>query len=179
MLDIKFIRQNADLVKTSLKNRGTSIGFDALMEKDNERRGLIQKAEELKAARNQFSMKIAKAKGQGGDLEREKAEMRRISDEIKDLDTRIRDVESAMEAMAMEIPNIPHESVPVGSDPTDNLVVRSWGEKRRYDFTPKDHWEVGENLGILDFKRAAKITGARFTVSWGLGSRLERALINF
>jgi len=179
MLDIKFIRQNADLVKTSLKNRGTSIGFDALMEKDNERRGLIQKAEELKAARNQFSMKIAKAKGQGGDLEREKAEMRRISNEIKDLDTRIRDVESAMEAMAMEIPNIPHESVPVGSDPTDNLVVRSWGEKRRYDFTPKDHWEVGENLGILDFKRAAKITGARFTVSWGLGSRLERALINF
>ncbi|OQC19132.1 MAG: Serine--tRNA ligase [Deltaproteobacteria bacterium ADurb.Bin072] len=124
-------------------------------------------------------MKIAKAKGQGGDLEREKAEMRRISNEIKDLDTRIRDVESAMEAMAMEIPNIPHESVPVGSDPTDNLVVRSWGEKRRYDFTPKDHWEVGENLGILDFKRAAKITGARFTVSWGLGSRLERALINF
>jgi seryl-tRNA synthetase len=179
MLDVKFIRQNADLVKTSLKNRGASIGLDPLMEKDHERRTLIQKAEELKAARNQFSMKIAKAKGQGGDLEQEKAEMRRISDEIKDLDTRIRDVETAMETMAMEIPNIPHESVPVGSDPNDNQVVRSWGEKPQYDFTPRDHWEVGENLGILDFKRAAKITGARFTVSWGLGSRLERALINF
>ncbi|MCU0575442.1 MAG: serine--tRNA ligase [Desulfobacterota bacterium] len=179
MLDVKFIRQNADLVKTSLKNRGASIGLDPLMEKDHERRTLIQKAEELKAARNQFSMKIAKAKGQGGDLEQEKAEMRRISDEIKDLDTRIRDVETAMETMAMEIPNIPHESVPVGSDPNDNQVVRSWGEKPHFDFTPRDHWEVGENLGILDFKRAAKITGARFTVSWGLGSRLERALINF
>ncbi len=149
------------------------------MEKDNDRRALIQKAEELKATRNQFSMKIAKAKGQGGDLEQEKAEMRRISDEIKTLDSQIRDVETAMESLAMEIPNIPHESVPVGSDSNDNQVVRTWGERPQYDFTPKDHWDVGENLGVLDFKRAAKITGARFTVSWGLGSRLERALINF
>lgn len=179
MLDVKFIRQNADLVKTSLRNRGASIGFDALMEKDNERRALIQKAEELKAARNQFSMKIAKAKGQGGDLEQQKAEMRRISDEIKALDTQIRDVETSMEALVLEIPNIPHESVPVGSDSEGNQVVRTWGETPRFGFTPKDHWEVGEQLGVLDFKRAAKITGARFTVSWGLGSRLERSLINF
>ncbi len=179
MLDVKFIRQNAELVKTSLRNRGASISLDSLMEKDNDRRALIQKAEELKATRNQFSMKIAKAKGQGGDLEQEKAEMRRISDEIKTLDSQIRDVETAMESLAMEIPNIPHESVPVGSDSNDNQVVRTWGERPQYDFTPKDHWDVGENLGVLDFKRAAKITGARFTVSWGLGSRLERALINF
>jgi seryl-tRNA synthetase len=149
------------------------------MEKDQERRALIQKAEELKATRNQFSMKIAKAKGQGGDMEQEKAEMRRISDEIKSLDGLIRDVETAMEALAMEIPNIPHESVPIGSGSDDNQVVRTWGEKPSFDFAPKDHWDVGEALGVLDFKRAAKITGARFTVSWGLGSRLERSLISF
>jgi seryl-tRNA synthetase len=149
------------------------------MEKDQERRALIQKAEELKATRNQFSMKIAKAKGQGGDMEQEKAEMRRISDEIKSLDGLIRDVETAMEALAMEIPNIPHESVPIGSGSDDNQVVRTWGEKPAFDFTPRDHWDVGEALGVLDFKRAAKITGARFTVSWGLGSRLERSLISF
>jgi seryl-tRNA synthetase len=149
------------------------------MEKDQERRALIQKAEELKATRNQFSMKIAKAKGQGGDMEQEKAEMRRISDEIKSLDGLIRDVETAMEALAMEIPNIPHESVPIGSGSESNQVVRTWGEKPSFDFAPKDHWDVGEALGVLDFKRAAKITGARFTVSWGLGSRLERSLISF
>ena len=149
------------------------------MEKDQERRALIQKAEELKATRNQFSMKIAKAKGAGGDMEQEKAEMRRISDEIKSLDGLIRDVETAMESLAMEIPNIPHESVPIGSGSDDNQVVRTWGEKPAFDFTPRDHWDVGEALGVLDFKRAAKITGARFTVSWGLGSRLERSLISF
>jgi seryl-tRNA synthetase len=179
MLDAKYIRQNIELVKTALKNRGATLGLDTLMEKDNERRALIGKAEELKAARNQFSQKISRAKGQGDDLEQEKAEMRRISDEIKSLDTQIREVEAAMELFAMEIPNIPHESVPIGSGSEDNQVVRSWGEKPEFDFVPKDHWDVGENLGILDFKRAAKITGARFTVSWGLGSRLERSLINF
>jgi seryl-tRNA synthetase len=179
MLDAKYIRQNMELVKTALKNRGAKLGLDTLMEKDNERRTLIGKAEELKAARNQFSQKISHAKGQGGDLEQEKAEMRRISDEIKSLDTQIREIEAAMELFAMEIPNIPHESVPIGSSSDDNQIVRSWGEKPEFDFAPKDHWDVGENLGILDFKRAAKITGARFTVSWGLGSRLERSLINF
>lgn len=179
MLDVKYIRQNADLVKTSLANRGSSVGLDALLEKDSERRALIQKAEELKASRNQFSQKISQAKGQGPDMEQGKAEMRRISDEIKSLDTQIRDVETAMEVLAMDIPNIPHESVPVGPDSESNQVVRTWGEKPQFDFTPKDHWDIGEELGILDFKRAAKITGARFTVSWGLGSRLERSLISF
>jgi len=162
-----------------LANRGSSVGLDALLEKDGERRTLIQKAEELKATRNQFSQKISQAKGQGPDMEQQKAEMRRISDEIKALDTRIRDIETAMEALAMDIPNIPHESVPVGPDSESNQVVRTWGEKPQFDFTPKDHWDIGETLGILDFKRAAKITGARFTVSWGLGSRLERSLISF
>ncbi len=179
MLDIKFIRQNVELVKKALQNRGAPIQLDTLMEKDNERRAIIQKAEDLKAARNQFSMRIARAKNVGGDLEQEKAEMRRISDDIKSLDGQIRDVEIAIEAIVMEIPNIPHESVPVGSDPSYNQVVRTWGDKPQYDFIPKDHWDVGENLGILDFKRAAKITGARFCLNWGAGAALERALISF
>ena len=179
MLDIKFIRQNVELVKKALQDRGAPIQLDTLMEKDNGRRALIQKAEELKAARNQFSMRIARAKNEGGDLEQEKAEMRRISDDIKSLDGQIHDVEIAIEAIVMEIPNIPHESVPVGSDPSYNQVVRTWGDKPQYDFIPKDHWDVGENLGILDFKRAAKITGARFCLNWGAGAALERALISF
>ncbi|HOM28131.1 MAG TPA: serine--tRNA ligase [Deltaproteobacteria bacterium] len=179
MLDIKFIRQHEDLVQQALANRGSSLTLDTLLEKDAERRTLIQKTEDLKARRNQFSQEIARSKGKGDDLEARKAEMRKISEEIKDLDARIREVESAMEAFVLEIPNIPHESVPVGEGSQDNQVVRTWGERPVFDFPPKDHWDVGEALGVLDFKRAAKITGARFTVSWGLGSRLERALINF
>ncbi|HPC46531.1 MAG TPA: serine--tRNA ligase [Deltaproteobacteria bacterium] len=179
MLDIKFIRQNVELVEASLRNRRASIGLDALMAKDGERRSLIQKAEELKAMRNQFSQEIARSKGKGGELEARKAEMRRVSEEIKDLDAKIREVEEAIDAMVLEIPNIPHESVPLGDSSDDNQVVRTWGSKPVFDFAPRDHWDVGEALGVLDFKRAAKITGARFTVSWGLGSRLERALINF
>jgi seryl-tRNA synthetase len=179
MLDVKFIRQNVDFVKKALQDRGSSIDLSILMEQDNRRRALIQKAEELKAARNQFSLRIARAKGEGGDLEQEKTEMRRISEEIKSLDGQIHDMESAIESFVMEIPNIPHESVPVGSEPGDNQVVRSWGEIPQFSFGPKEHWDIGENLGILDFKRAAKITGARFTLYWGLGALLERALINF
>lgn len=179
MLDIKFIRQNEDVVEASLRNRGSSIDLAQLLARDAERRGLIQRAEELKALRNQFSQEIARSKGKTDDLEARKAEMRRISDEIKDLDAKIREVEQAIESLVLEIPNIPHESVPVGASSEDNQVVRTWGTRPSFDFPPKDHWDVGEALGVLDFKRAAKITGARFSVSWGLGSRLERALINF
>ncbi len=177
MLDVKFVRQNVDLVKQSLENRGSPMDLTNLMEQDNQRRALIQKAEDLKAQRNQFSARIAQAKGQG--MDQEKVEMRRISEEIKSLDGRISEIEAAIQSLILEIPNIPHESVPVGHDPGDNQVVRTWGEKPGFSFTPKDHWDIGENLNILDFKRAAKITGARFTLYWGLGARLERAIINF
>jgi len=177
MLDVKFVRQNADLVKQSLENRGSPMDLTNLMEQDNQRRALIQKAEDLKAQRNQFSTKIAQAKGQG--MDQEKSEMRRISEEIKSLDSQISEIEATIQSLILEIPNVPHESVPVGRDPEDNKVVRTWGEKPEFSFTPKDHWDIGENLNILDFKRAAKITGARFTLYWGLGARLERAIINF
>jgi seryl-tRNA synthetase len=179
MLDVKFIRQNVDLVKKALENRGSPVDLSNLMDLDNRRRALIQKAEELKAQRNQFSMRIARAKNEGGDLEKEKGEMRRISDEIKSLDGQVSEIETAIQAFVLEIPNIPHESVPVGRESSDNQIVRTWGEIPQFSFSPKDHWDIGESLGILDFKRAAKITGARFTLYWGLGARLERALINF
>ncbi|MGC9323122.1 MAG: serine--tRNA ligase [Desulfomonilia bacterium] len=179
MLDLKFIRQNAEIVQKSLQDRGSDVDLETLLVEDTQRRALIQKADELKALRNQFSARIGKARSTGGDLETEKSEMRRISDTIKALDSEIRERETIVESLVLEIPNIPHESVPVGSDEQDNQVVRIWGEKPDFSFLPRDHWEVGEDLRILDFKRAAKITGARFCVNWGLGALLERALINF
>lgn len=179
MLDMKIIRQNIGVVKNALKNRGSVMDLDELLEADARRRTLIQEADELKARRNQFSTRIARARTEGLDLEKEKSEMRSISERIKALDEQIREADEAVNRFVLEIPNIPHESVPVGKDAQDNQVVRTWGEKPEFSFTPKDHWDVGEGLSILDFKRAAKITGARFTVNWGAGAKLERALINF
>ena len=177
MLDMKFIRQNTETVIRALHDRRSPIQLDTLLEHDSRRRALIQEADELKARRNQFSSHIAKAKGQG--MEEEKNEMRRISETIKSIDAEIRAVEEAMDAIVMEIPNIPHESVPVGEGESDNATVRTWGDKPEFSFVPKDHWDIGEGLSVLDFKRAAKVTGARFCISWGAGARLERALINF
>ncbi len=178
MLDIKTIRQNINLVKRALENRGSSLGLDFLLDQDTKRRALIQEADDLKAKRNQFSSRIAKEKSSGTGLEAEKNEMRSMSERIKSIDGEIRGVEEAMNRFIMEIPNIPHESVPVGRDSSDNAIVRSWGVKPEFSFTPKDHWDIGEGLGILDFKRAAKITGARFAINWGTGALMERAIIN-
>lgn len=178
MLDMKFIRQNNDLVKAALENRGAAVSLDELLEADARRRELIQEADELKARRNQFSTRIAKARAEGLDLEKEKSEMRSISERIKALDEQIRETDEAVNSAVLEIPNIPHDSVPVGRGDTDNQVVSVWGEKPGFSFVPKDHWDVGEGLSILDFKRASKITGARFTVNWGPGALMERALVN-
>jgi len=179
MLDIKTIRQNIDLVKKALINRGYTIDLDVLLEQDAKRRALIQEAEDLKAKRNQFSSLMARGKAAGADIEAQKSEMRAMSERIKVIDGELKEVEDAMNRFILEIPNIPHESVPIGSDPSDNVVVRTWGEKPEFSFQPKDHWDIGEGLGILDFKRAAKITGARFCVNWGAGARLERSIISF
>ncbi len=179
MLDMKFIRQNIAVVEKALRDRNAQVRLDDLLENDSRRRALIQEADELKSQRNQFSSRIAKAKSEGRDLDHEKEEMRSISEKIKAIDSEIKAIEDAMDLIVMEIPNIPHESVPVGTDESANEVVRSWGEKPEFSYQPKDHWDIGENLNILDFKRAAKITGARFCLNWGLGARLERSLINF
>jgi seryl-tRNA synthetase len=179
MLDIKTIRQNIDLVKTALQNRGASVDLNILIDLDAKRRVLIQEAEDLKAKRNQFSQLMGKGKAEGVDLDAKKNEMREMSDRIKAIDGELKEAEDAVTRFVLEIPNIPHESVPVGHSPEDNPVVREWGEKPSFSFTPKEHWDIGESLGILDFKRAAKITGTRFCVNWGAGAALERAIISF
>lgn len=179
MLDIKTIRQNIDLVKTALKNRGAEVDLNVLIDLDARRRALIQEAEDLKAKRNQFSQLMAKGKSEGIDIDARKNEMREISERIKAIDGELKEAEDAVTSFVLEIPNIPHESVPVGHSPEDNPVVRTWGEKPAFSFAPKEHWDIGEGLGILDFKRAAKITGTRFCVNWGAGAALERAIISF
>jgi seryl-tRNA synthetase len=179
MLDIKTIRQNIDLVKTALQNRGAEVDLNILIDLDAKRRVLIQEAEDLKAKRNQFSQLMAKGKSEGVDIEAKKAEMREMSERIKAIDAELKEAEDAVTGFVLEIPNIPHESVPVGHSSEDNPVVRVWGEKPEFSFAPKEHWDIGESLGILDFKRAAKITGTRFCVNWGAGAALERAIISF
>ena len=179
MLDIKTIRQNIDLVKTALKNRGAEVDLNVLIDLDARRRALILEAEDLKAKRNQFSQLMAKGKSEGIDIDARKNEMREISERIKAIDGELKEAEDAVTSFVLEIPNIPHESVPVGHSSEDNPVVRTWGEKPEFSFAPKEHWDVGEALGILDFKRAAKITGTRFCVNWGAGAALERAIISF
>ncbi|MCD6570595.1 MAG: serine--tRNA ligase [Deltaproteobacteria bacterium] len=179
MLDLKFIRQNKELVQKALDNRGESISIDKLLELDKQRRTLIQKGDELKAKRNKYSLEIASAKRQGKDADKEIKEMRQASDAIKSIDNKLKENKDLLNEIILGIPNTPHISVPIGKDEKDNEVVRSWGDKPEFSFSPKPHWDIGENLGILDFKRAAKITGARFCLYWGLGARLERALINF
>lgn len=179
MLDMKFIRQNIEIVSKALKDRGSQIRLDDLLEHDSRRRALIQEADELKSQRNQFSSRIARAKTESTNLDEEKEGMRVISEKIKTIDAEIKSVEEEMDVIVMGIPNIPHESVPVGMDESFNEVVRTWGEKPQMSFVAKNHWDIGEDLNILDFKRAAKITGARFCINWGLGARLERSLVNF
>ena len=179
MLDIKFIRQNKEIVQRALENRREVISLDRLLEIDKEKRVIIQKGDELKAKRNIYSSKIANLKRQAEDAEEEIKEMRQLSETIKTIDNELKENETQINDIILRIPNIPHISVPIGKDEKDNDVIRSWGKRPEFSSPPKPHWDIGEDLGILDFKRAAKITGARFCLYWGLGARLERALINF
>ncbi len=179
MLDIKFIRQNPDLVKAALAKRNSKLDLSELLELDEKRRELIVKGDELKAKRNQASAEIGRAKKEGGDMQAAAAGMKEVSNAIKELDAELKAIEESMNDIVMGIPNIPSESVPVGRDESDNIEMRVWGEKPSFDFAVKDHQDLGEDLGILDFKRAAKLTGARFCLNMGLGAKLERALINF
>lgn len=179
MLDLKFVRNNPEVVADALKKRGVDITLDEFLEVDEKRRRFIREVEQLKSQRNKVSQEIAARKKAGEDAGDMIAEMRVVSDKIKELDNEVKKLEERLEEILLGIPNIPHASVPVGEDAEDNQVVRTWREPRKFTFEPKPHWEIGEDLGILDFAQAAKITGARFTVYRGLGARLERALINF
>ena len=179
MLDSKFVRDNPEKVLTALKNRNSSLTLDGFMELEKERREILGEVEVLKSQRNTVSKQISAMKKNKENTGAIVVEMRQVGDKISSLDTRLKEVELALRDILLNIPNIPHASVPVGKDENDNPEVRKWGEPKTYDFTPKPHWEIGEDLDILDAERAAKVTGARFTFYKGLGARLERSVINF
>jgi len=181
MLDIKFIRENPDFVKERLLTRGKDLSdqIDLLIKLDGERRALIADTEAKKAQQNTISKKIPAMKKAGEDTAPIFAEMKELSDSVKADTDRISAIDEEMETTLLNIPNLPHESVPVGADDSENVPVRYWGEPRKFEFEPKAHWDIGSDLGILDPDTAAKITGARFHVYKGLGARLERAVINF
>ena len=179
MLDIKFLRANVDFVRRKIKERGQDIDLDRFLRLDAGRRTALVEVETLRNERNTISKEIGEIKKRKEDARELLARMARISLRIKDLDETLKAGEEESEGFLLTIPNIPHESVASGIGPEDNPVIRDWGEKPRFDFTPRPHWEIGEDLKILDFSRGAKITGARFTLYRGMGAMLERALINF
>lgn len=182
MLDIKRIRQNPQELTDALKARNKPIPLDDFLKKDEERRKLMVQVEEKKALRNTTSKQIGESKKRGASEEETAAimaEMRELGDEIAALDAQITALDDAMNDFLMRVPNLPHASVPVGVDDKDNIEQRRWGTPREFAWEPKPHWDIGTDLKILDFDAAAKISGARFTVYRGLGSRLERAVINF
>ncbi|ECL4453204.1 serine--tRNA ligase [Listeria monocytogenes] len=180
MLDVKMLRNNFDEVKQKLQNRGEDLGeFEKFGELDKRRRTLIVETEALKSQRNEVSQEIAKLKREKQDADAKIEEMRVVGDRIKTLDIELREIDEKLDMILMSIPNIPHESTPVGESEDDNVEIRKWGEVREFDFEPKAHWDLGTDLDILDFENAAKVTGSRFVFYKKLGARLERALINF
>lgn len=180
MLDLKFIRENYDDIKVKLKSRGENLGdFGKFQDLDTKRRELIQQVEVLKAGRNEVSQNVAKKKREKENADDLIKEMREVGNKIKALDEELNIVGTELEKIMLSIPNIPHESVPVGEDEDDNIEIRHWGTLPEFAFEPKPHWDLATDLDIIDFERAAKVTGSRFAFYKGLGARLERALINF
>ncbi|MBW1989147.1 MAG: serine--tRNA ligase [Deltaproteobacteria bacterium] len=179
MLDPRFVRENQQVVETALKNRGQERDLSGFVALESEKRALQTSLDGLRHERNTVSQQIGKLKKEKKDTTDIQRKMREVGDRIKDLEQTIAEKDEALKALLMEIPNVPHASVPIGADENDNQVCRTVGEPPSFDFEPKNHWDVGEALGILDFERAAKITGARFPLYMGDGARLERALIWF
>lgn len=180
MLDVKILRNNYARVEEALNNRGKSLDLIAAFPQlDERRRALLQETETLKSRRNTVSAEVAKRKKNKEDADELILEMREVGDRIKSLDDEVRELEASIEELTMSIPNIPHSSVPVGASEEQNEEIRRWREPRTFDFTPKAHWDIALELGILDFEAGAKVTGSRFTFYKGLGARLERALISF
>ncbi|MBO1583209.1 serine--tRNA ligase [Bacillus sp. XF8] len=180
MLDIKFLRANFEEVKAKLQHRGEDLtDFGRFEELDTRRRELLVQTEELKSKRNEVSQQISVLKREKKDAEALILEMREVGEKVKKLDDELRVVEEDLERLMLAIPNIPHESAPIGDTEDDNVVARTWGEIQEFNFEPKPHWDLATDLGILDFERAAKVTGSRFVFSKGAGAKLERALISF
>ncbi|HLG93234.1 MAG TPA: serine--tRNA ligase, partial [candidate division Zixibacteria bacterium] len=179
MLDLKFIRENPEKVRAGLAAKNDRRGIDEILRLDERRRELIKEADVLKEKRNKVSMDVARLKKEGKDASGIIAEMKLVSDRIAAFDRERREVEEKVDELLRWIPNLPHSSVPVASDETGNVEIRSWGKKPDFTFTPAPHWELGEKLGLLDMASAAKISGAGFITFTGWGAKLERALINF
>jgi seryl-tRNA synthetase len=181
MLDLNFVRDNLALVEEKLRQRGMKPAevLKNFAQVDAQRRQAITSAETMQAQRNRASEEIAKLKKSGQDASALIAETKALREQVEELGKAAEEYEVRLQQILVGIPNIPHASVPVGKSADDNVEVRRWGTPPKFDFAPKPHWEIGEHLGVLDLERAAKISGARFTVYWDLGARLERALANF
>ncbi|BFQ97047.1 serine--tRNA ligase [Enterococcus cecorum] len=180
MLDIKMIRQNVAMVKEKLATRNVDEAkINEFVALDEKRRAELVKVEELKKLRNNVSGEIAQLKRNKENADDKIAQMKKVGEEIKALDEQIAKIDEELTAIATTLPNLPHESTPIGKDEDDNVEVRRHGSVRAFDFEPKPHWEIAENLGILDFERGAKVSGSRFVFYKGLGARLERAIYNF
>ena len=179
MLEAKYIREHLDDVQEKLALRGQVINLDQFILIDGERRKTIQEWERLRALQKKVSDEVSKKKREDQDVSGLIEEMKKVSQDLKGLDGVVEEREKILQDFLLTIPNLPHASVPAGKDPSGNVEVKRWGEIPKFDFKPKPHWDLGEELGILDFKNGAKITGARFTLYWDLGAKLERALINF
>ncbi len=178
MLDIRYLRENFEAARQALANRSGSVDLSGFISLDQRRRELLSESETLKAEKNRVSALIGKTKDKS-QVQGEIAQMKDVSARIKDLDGQLAVVEEELNALLMGIPNIPHEETPIGQSEEDNVEVRVWGDRPDFSFIPKAHWDIGEELGILDFERASKLSGARFALYLGAGARLERALINF
>jgi len=179
MLDLAYVRNNLDTVAARLAKRGGSAGLEQFRELDQKRRAAITEAEQLKAQINAQSVRIGQMRREGADTTVEQEGVRASKARVAALDDEQKAFDDGFRELLAGIPNLPHESVPVGKSADDNVEVRRVGEPRQFDFTPKPHWDLGLELGILDLERAAKITGARFALYWDMGAKLERALINF
>ncbi|MGR3293581.1 MAG: serine--tRNA ligase [Candidatus Scalindua sp.] len=179
MLDINIIRNDIERVKQAIVNKNETTSLDSFQELDSRRKTLLIECDELRNKRNVTSKEISELRSKKKDASELIQEMKGVSDQIKQLEAEAKVLSDDLDSLLMRIPNIPSDDVPVGKDPTSNVIVKSWGDKKAFSFTPLPHWELGKELGILDFERAAKISGAGFTLYMGAGARLERALCNF
>jgi seryl-tRNA synthetase len=179
MLDLKFIRENPDAVRKGAADKGIACDLDKILALDAQVRRLKTETQQLEAQRNAANQEVAKAKKSGQNADAMLVELKKIADTIKGNNDTLRESEKQLDALLLTVPNIPHPSVPIGKTPADNQVVATWGEPPKFDFTPKPHWELATQLGIIDFERGAKIMGSGFPVYLGLGAKLERGLIQF
>ncbi len=179
MLDIRFIRENQELVENAIKNRNEKMSLSELVTSESKKREILKEVEDLRNRRNTVSDEISRLKKDKKDASDLISEMKTVSDKIKEFDADLRQIDEEIISIMLMIPNIPHDSVPVGTDEEDNVEVRKWGTLRDFDFEPLNHWDIAETLDIIDFERASKLAGSRFSLMKGLGAKLERSLMNF